>query len=249
VRWVSGTGLANNMRQRLNNMVCLSLMRDAEATSGIPYAVYARIRLDSMFFAPLPPSVLKLALVPGAAVVPDGDAWGGDLNHLGVCDRMLIGRLKAFATDAYGWKAFRRNSSHLSGRVLTSETYQRAILEHANVSIVRVKIAYATLSVDGKARYGEHLSNALDIYGRGLLRDYPAICPCNALPALACNSKGQLVSAHGCKAQATPTSCEGNASKPCLIDWSLGRAQIQTEPMKAADPGQCKLARLCKCCN
>ena len=65
------------MRQRLNHVVCLSLMRDAEAKDGIPYTVYARIRLDSMFFAPLPASVLELALVPGAAVVPTGDAWGG----------------------------------------------------------------------------------------------------------------------------------------------------------------------------
>ena len=120
------------MRQRLNHVVCLSLMRDAEATDGIDYTLYARIRLDSMFFAPLPPSVLESALVPWTAVVPAGDAWGGNPNNLGVCDRMLIGRWKAFSTDVYGWKAFfRRNSSHLSGRDLVGETYQRAILEHA----------------------------------------------------------------------------------------------------------------------
>ena len=214
-------GVANHMRQRLNHVVCLSLMRDAEAKDGIPYTAYARIRLDSMFFAPLPPSVLELALVPGAAVVPAGDAWGGDLNHLGVCDRMLIGGLKAFVTDVYGWKAFRHNSSHLSGQVLGPETYQRAILEHAKVSIVRVKIAYATFSFDGKARYGEHLSNALDIYGPGLLRDYPAVCPCDA---------------------STSTSCEGDASKRCLD-------HVQTAPMEAADPGFCKLSRRCKCCS
>ena len=64
------------MRQRLNHVVCLSLMRDAEATDGIDYTLYARIRLDSMFFAPLPPSVLESALVPWTAVVPAGDAWG-----------------------------------------------------------------------------------------------------------------------------------------------------------------------------
>jgi len=46
------------------------------------------------------------------------------------------------------------DSSHLSGRNLVGETYQRAILEHAKVSIVRVKMAYATLSVYGKARQG-----------------------------------------------------------------------------------------------
>ena len=133
------------------------------ASDRIRYTLYARIRLDSMFFAPFPSSVLESALVPWTAVVPAGDAWGGDLNHLGVCDRMLIGRWEAFSTDVYGWKAFfRRNSSHLSGRNLVGETYQRAILEHAKVSIVRVKMAYATLSVYGKARYAEHLSNALE---------------------------------------------------------------------------------------
>ena len=218
---MSGTGLANHMRQRLNHVVCLSLMRQAEAEDGIPYTVYARVRFDSMFFAPLPPSVLELALVPRTAVVPAGDAWGGDLNHLGVCDRMLLGGLEAFATDVYGWKAFRSNSSHLNGQILVPETYQRAILEHAGVSFVRVKIAYATLSVFGRARYGEHLLNALDIYGPGLLRDYRAVCPCDAL---------------------TSTSCEGDASKRCLD-------HVQTEPMVAADPGFCKLSRLCKCCN
>jgi len=210
------------MRQRLNHVVCLSLMRDAEATDGIDYTLYARIRLDSMFFAPLPPSVLESALVPWTAVVPAGDAWGGNPNNLGVCDRTLIGRWKAFSTDVYGWKAFfRRNSSHLSGRSLVGETYQRAILEHAKVSIVRVKMAYATLSVDGKVRYAEHLLNALDVYGPELLRDYPAVCPCNALAS---------------------TSCEGNVSKRCMN-------HIQTSAMKAADPGFCKLSRLCKCCN
>ena len=138
------------MRQRLNHVVCLSLMREAEVTNGINYTFYARTRLDSMFFAPLPASVLESARVPWTAVVPAGDAWGGDPDNLGVCDRMLFGRRKAFTADVYGWKAFRRNSSHLSGRNLVGETYQRAILEHAKVFIVRVKMAYATLSVYGK---------------------------------------------------------------------------------------------------
>ena len=209
------------MRQRLNHVVCLSLMRQAEAEDGIPYTVYARTRLDSMFFAPLPPSVLELALVPGAAVVPAGDAWGGG-PYPGVCDRMLIGRWKAIAADVYGWfKPFERNSSHLSGPTWVYETYQRAILEKANVTIFRVKIAYATVAIDGQARYPEHLSNALDIYGPGLLRDYPTVCPCHALAS---------------------TSCEGNLSKRCIN-------HIQTMAMKAADPGFCKLSRLCKCCN
>jgi len=219
---VSGTGLVNHMRQRLNHVVCLSLMRDAEAKDGIPYTVYARIRLDSMFFAPLPASVLELALVPGAAVVPAGDAWGGG-PRFGVCDRMIIGRWKAFAADVYGWlKPFKRNSSRLSGPTWCPETYQRAILEKANVTIFRVKLAYATVSVDGQARYAEHVSNALDIYGPGLLRDYPAVCPCNA---------------------SAPTSCaQGDASKRCI-------RHIQTAAMRAADPGFCMLARLCKCCK
>ena len=99
---VKSAGLANHIRQRLNHVMCLSLMRHAEAADGIPYTLYARTRLDSMFFAPLPPSVLELALVPGAAVVPTGDAWGGG-PHFGVCDRMLIGRWKAIAADVYGW--------------------------------------------------------------------------------------------------------------------------------------------------
>ena len=210
------------MKQRLNHVVCLSLMRDAEATDGFKYTLYARIRLDSMFFAPLPPSVLESALKRWTAVVPAGDAWGGDPNRPGVCDRMLIGRWKAFSTDVYGWKAFRGNRSHLSGRVLVGETYQRAILEHAKVSFVRVKMAYATLSVDGKVRYAEHLSNSLDVYGPGLLRDYPTVCPCEAL--------------------ASTSSCEGNVSKRCIH-------HIQTMAMTAADPGFCKLSRLCKCCK
>ena len=195
-------------------------MREAEVTDGINYTFYARTRLDSMFFAPLPASVLESARVPWTAVVPAGDAWGGDPDNLGVCDRMLFGRRKAFAADVYGWKAFRRNRSHLSGRDIVPETYQRAILEHAKVSFVRVKMAYATLSVDGKARYAEHLSNALDVYGPGLLRDYPTVCPCHE----------------------ASTSCEGNLSKRCID-------QIQTMAMKAADPGYCKLSRLCKCCS
>ena len=178
-----------------------------------------------MFFAPLPASVLELALVPGAAVVPTGDAWGGG-PHFGVCDRMLIGGWKAFAADVYGWlKPFKRNRSHLSGRgfvCFVPETYQRAILEKANVTIFRVKIAYATVAVDGTARYGEHLSNALDICGPGLLRDYPAVCPCTA---------------------SAPTSCaQGDASKRCI-------PHVQTAAMQTADPGFCKLARLCKCCK
>ena len=82
-------------------------------------------------------------------------------------------------------------------------------------------MAYATLSVDGKVRYAEHLSNSLDVYGPGLLRDYPTVCPCNPLAS---------------------TSCEGNLSKRCI-------KQIQTMAMKAADPGFCKLSRLCKCCK
>ena len=232
---MSGTGLANHMRQRLNHVVCLSLMRQAEAKNGIPYTVYARIRLDSMFFAPLPPSVLELALVPGAAVVPTGDAWGGG-PHFGVCDRMLIGGWKAFAADVYGWlKPFKRNRSHLSGRGFVPETYQRAILEKANVTIFRVKIAYATVAVDGTARYGEHLSNALDLYGPGLLRDYPAVCPCNASA-----SHDGFVWLR--LPRMTASCAQGDASKRCI-------PHVQTAAMQSADPGFCKLARLCKCCK
>eukprot|EP00964_Phaeocystis_antarctica_P162028 scaffold135467_cov121-Phaeocystis_antarctica.AAC.1 len=70
---------------------------------------------------------------------------------------MIIGRWKAFAADVYGWlKPFKRSSSHLSGRTWCPETYQRAILEKANVTIFRVKLAYATVAVDGHARYPEH---------------------------------------------------------------------------------------------
>eukprot|EP00964_Phaeocystis_antarctica_P029213 scaffold16473_cov64-Phaeocystis_antarctica.AAC.1 len=135
---------------------------------------------------------------------------------------MLIGGGKAFAADVYGWRAFKRNSSRLSGQTWCPETYQRAILEKANVTIFRVKLAYATVSVDGQARYAEHVSNALDIYGPGLLRDYPAVCPCNA---------------------SAPTSCaQGDASKWCI-------PHIQTAAVRSADPGFCKLARLCKCCK
>eukprot|EP00964_Phaeocystis_antarctica_P101190 scaffold66690_cov66-Phaeocystis_antarctica.AAC.1 len=66
---------------------------------------------------------------------------------------MIIGRWKAFAADVYGWlKPFKRNSSRLSGRTWCPETYQRAILENANVTIFRVKIAYATVAVGGRAR-------------------------------------------------------------------------------------------------
>ena len=146
----------------------------------------------------------------------------GRRPHFGVYDRMLIGGWKAIAADVYGWlKPFKRNSSRLSGPTWCPETYQRAILEKANVTIFRVKLAYATVSVDGQARYAEHLSNALDIYGPGLLRDYPAVCPCNA---------------------SAPTSCaQGDASKRCI-------PHIQTAAMRSADPGFCKLARLCKCC-
>ena len=220
VRWVSRTGLANHMRQQLNHVVCLSLMRHAEAVDGTPYTVYARLRLDSMFFAPLPPSVLKLALVPGTAVVPAGDEWGGG-RKLGVCNRMLIGRLEAFAADVYGWEALKpnRTRSFLTGHAFVPEMYQRAILENANIAIVQVKIAYASFSVHGYCRYAEHLSITLEVVGPKLLREHPALCPCKA---------------------AAPTACP-QAPKQCID-------QIQTNPMKAVDPGFCNLARLCTCC-
>ena len=56
--------------------------------------MYARLRLDSLFLAPLPRIMLEAAAAPMVAVVPAGDAWGveGTLGGVGVCDRMLAGR-------------------------------------------------------------------------------------------------------------------------------------------------------------
>ena len=211
--------------QLLNREACLRTVLHAEVASGTCYRVYARLRLDSLFFLPLPRSMLEAAAAPMVAVVPTGDAWGVEetVGGIGVCDRMLVGGFHAFEADARMWVSFRDNPTFPT-RVLppnyVMETATRKHLTFHGIKVLVLPVAYCTISKAGACRYPEHLSISVAIVGPELLRARPQLCHCNETRW--CNLL-------------EPRPC--NASQDRFV---------QTDAMKATDPAFCTLVSACR---
>jgi len=204
--------------QLLNREACLHTVLHAEVASGARYSIYARVRLDSVFFAPLPSSILEAASTSTVAVVPAGDAWGA--RGGGVCDRMLVGGYRAFEADARLWVTFRDNPGQIIVPGYVTETATRAHLSFHGVKVQTVPVAYCTVNQVGACRYPEHLSISLSVVGAELLQSHPWLCHCNETKWC-------------------------NLLEPRTCDPSRDRF-VQTEATKVSDPNFCKLSRACR---
>ena len=184
----------------------------------------ANRRSDSFFFVPPPEAVLQAALVPRTAVVPGGDEWSPSPARLGVCDRMTVGDAAVFTADSAIWETFQPGGNYLLSDAYTTEGVMRKAFEHGGITVLKVMMAYCTVGAAGQCRYPEHQVNSIEILGPQLLRRHgEAVCPCKAPRAC---PRVDAATIH-------PVECIH---------------EIQTIPMRARDPGFCKLARMCKCC-
>ena len=200
--------------QLMTRYACWRLVRHTEAASDSRYATFARVRSDSMYFAPLP---LPASLQPDVVVVPAGDQWGHDGS--GVSDRMVIGGRAAFEADATMWQSMRDNPTKFLQAGWIAEGVTRFHLEHRGLRVQQQQMAYCTVSRTGHCRLAEHLAISLALEGPGLLTRFPQASACGRTPVWGWD-KCQL---------------DRSRNGACITNF-------QTEPAKLSDPGFCKLA-------
>ena len=90
-------GHAQTQNQHLVKMqqdACFAMIERAP----VEYTVFARVRPDEEFFAPLPADMLR-RFGANEAAMPTGDRWDG-----GVSDNLLVGGMAAFEVDATLWR-------------------------------------------------------------------------------------------------------------------------------------------------
>ena len=88
--------------QLLGRKVCRDGVVAYEQARGRPYEVFARVRLDTQLFAPVPASFFA-NIGRADAVIPAGQAFGAP-GVRSVNDRFLVGGAEAFRADAEVWK-------------------------------------------------------------------------------------------------------------------------------------------------
>ena len=88
--------------QLLTRKACRDAVVAHEQARGRPYEVFARVRLDTQLFAPVPAS-FSASIGRAEAVIPLGENYGGP-DGRSVNDRFFWGGADAFRADAEVWK-------------------------------------------------------------------------------------------------------------------------------------------------
>ena len=231
-------GYAGWISQLLNREACLRLVLHAEIARGARYATYARLRLDTQLLGPLPMALLATASSRSdVVVVPNGDEWGGDDMEEGVCDRMAVGGAAAFRADARLWLTMRDNPGGVVPAGFVTEVVTRRHFAYHGISIVKLPVAYCTVSREGHCRYAEHLSSSLRLLGASALqRQLPSLCACDGLTSRGLPAWGWEA---GCRLAPANASGGSDGDLYCIT-------LTQTRRAKQIDPGWCELAAACQ---
>ena len=171
--------------QLLNRKACRELVLNYETNQRQhPYSVYARVRLDSMFFAKVPPLLRLADVLHGPRriiIVPTGDRWGA-ASDAGISDRMIVGGAEAFQADAEVWGSLLDNTLLMTKSYYgppdffwIMETLALIHFTRRNFSVHFEPFAYCTLGTDGNCRYPEHLLRASQMVPQ-LVQQQPWLC-------------------------------------------------------------------------
>ena len=156
--------------QFLTRKVCHDGVVAYEQARGRPYEVFARVRLDTQLFAPVPASFFA-NIGRADAVIPAGQAFGAP-GERSVNDRFLVGGAEAFRADAEVWKTIINPAARGSAPWIT-ETLSAKHLAKRGISVRFEPLAYCLLSTEGVCRYPGDLAGSLKVLPR-LLLDRPA---------------------------------------------------------------------------
>lgn len=201
---------------------CYEQVARHEERRGAAYAVYVRVRLDSLLLAPVPLAhlaTLRRAAASAActALVPEGEDYGG------LQDRMLLGTRCAFAADS----AILTTMAKLGGRHIANHWNPEVANAHnldaalGAAVVVRVPLAACLLSIEGACRLGGELVLSERILGASLLSKRPHLCGDRLLAG---GGGGSVAASHACDPL---------------------RPAIQDDAMRAVDPGFCALEQRC----
>lgn len=152
--------------QLLTRKVCHDRVVAYEQARGRPYEVFARVRLDTQLFAPVPASFFA-NIGRADAVIPAGEAYGAPGGR-SVNDRFLVGGAEAFRADAEVWKTVIDPAARGSA-AWTLETLSAEHLVKRGISVRIEPLAYCLLSTDGVCRYPGELAGSLKLLPRLLL--------------------------------------------------------------------------------
>ena len=157
--------------QWLNRRRCRELVLAEEVRRGVPYEAYARVRLDTWLFMPMPLAMLQAVLKGDAAgaeagfaraepsfraVVPVGNDFG-PCPSCAASDKLLLGGAAAFAADANVHESMIDGALPVLHDVWLPEVLHKAHLTSRAVAVARLPLAFCILSTAGECRYPEEL--------------------------------------------------------------------------------------------
>ena len=162
--------------QLLMRSVCANMIFAFERRFGVRYGVFARVRLDTLLFEPLPAPFLTRSI--HEAVIPSGEDYGD--SGEGLMDKMLFGRRRAFEADAAVWQTLLAGGKLLSDNWIHETLHRIHLVNVSRLSIRRIALAYCIVDSDGRCRFGGELTHTLEKLGgragNSLLGERPQLC-------------------------------------------------------------------------
>eukprot|EP00966_Prymnesium_polylepis_P025602 590506-Prymnesium_polylepis.1 len=176
--------------QVLHNKMCYDEVMAHEKARGLPYKIFARVRVDTYLFHPVPIGFRTAAASStNVAVVPLGADYG-TAPHPGLNDRMLVGGREAFTADAMLWHTMLHNTPTVSHKWVV-ESLLRDQLSRNGINVVRQPLAFCLMLKETRGcKYPEELIRSLDVlevqedtqivdarrYYHALLDSLPTLC-------------------------------------------------------------------------
>ena len=144
--------------QLLQRYMCGRLVLHEEDSRGWRYDVYARVRLDTTFLAPLSCSLLDSIRdeTSAAAFVPEGEDYGG------LSDRLLLGRRAAFLADSTEYTAFVDGGARVAPN-WAMEDVHAAHLHSQSMRVKRFPLAYCLAGRGRSCKYLNELNRSATI--------------------------------------------------------------------------------------
>ena len=210
--------------QVLHNKACNDEVMAHEKARGLPYKIFARVRVDTYLFHPVPIGFrMAAASSANVAVVPLGADYGSE-PHPGLNDRMLVGGREAFTADAKLWHVMLQNTPAVSHKWVV-ESLLRDQLSRSGIRVVRQPLAFCLMLKETRGcKYPEELIRSLDLLE---------------------GQETQIVDAgryYHALLDSLPTLCGPLGQQPCTPSRST---YPQTLEMARRDPGFCNMAATC----
>ena len=176
--------------QLFSRFACFRLMQSYQGIShdspgSTTYGVFARVRIDTLFFEPLPLMWAHAVLERrSTAVIPTGEDYGAPRNSTtdpgwALMDKLLVGDAVAFHADATVWRTM-LDGTLLPDGWINEILHGLHLVKVSCLNVVRHPLAYCIADGQGRCRFcGELLQTFIQLgkaNATSLLRTQPQLC-------------------------------------------------------------------------